>query len=358
MLEPLESRGAVVLRDGRILVAGSEEGCVPSGGPGPESLRSEIWDPATGRWSRTDDRTTPRYATAIALLADGRVLMAGGWSGAYRSRRTVSIYDPRTDVWLPAASLRTARNSASAVTLRDGRVLVVGGDDQRSVELYDPRRDAWAAGPSLPPGVSIYSVMMLSDGRVLVLATSHRATPPGDEPQGIVKLLFDPHRNTWSKGKPMTGSASWDTYVPLPDGGALLLPAGGRPSAKAYRLDPKTLTVRATGSMLHARSNPVWAVLADGRVLVAGGATKISVSSRDVKTTKLTGTAEIYDPITGHWSATASLPSAREGGMALTLRDGSVLVLGGDLGYQGGPRAPWCPEYLDTAVVRFIPGNR
>jgi hypothetical protein len=343
--------GAVVLQDGRVLIVGRQQECYPSE-PGVETVRSEIWDPTTGRWSRAANRTTPRYDAAIALLADGRVLLAGGWRGASRSLRTVSIYDPRRDVWLPAAPLLAARSGASAVTLRDGRVLVLGGGSartgQRSVELYDPRRDAWTAGPPLPPGVWIDSVLVLGDGRVLVLATA-------DE-EGIVSLVFDPHRNTWSKGKRLPGSASWATGVPLPDGGALLLMAGNNPSAKAYRLDPSTLAVRATGSMLHARSNYALAALADGRVLVAGGATKISYPSPDEIRTTVTRSAEIYDPVTGRWSATASMPSGREGAPAVTLRDGSVLVLGGDLGLQGGARAPMCPEYLDT-VVRYLPGN-
>ncbi len=349
---------AVVLQDGRVLIVGSDEGCIPSLS-GAETVRSEIWDPATGRWSSAADRTTPRFEAAIAQLADGRVLLAGGWSSSSWSRdshplRTVSIYDPHRDVWRPAAPLRIARSGALAVTLHDGRVLVFGGssappEDLRSVELYDPRRGTWKAGPALPRRLTVESATVLGDGRVLALATS-------DEPAGISSLVFDPRRNRWMRGQRLPGSVLWATGVPLPDGGALLLTAGNRHTAKAYRLEPKTLTVRATGSMLHERSGYALAVLADGRVLVAGGASKISYPSPDVIKTTLTRSAEIYDPITERWSATLSMPSARQNATAVTLADGSVLVLGGDLGLQGAMGAPMCPEYLDT-VVRYLPGS-
>ena len=343
--------GAVVLRDGRVLIVGREQDCIP-GEPGAETVGSEIWDPQTGHWSRASDRTTPRFGAAIALLDDGRVLLAGGWRGSSRNVRTVSIYDPHRDAWLPAAPLHSARSFASAVTLHDGRVLVLGGssappEDLRSVELYDPGRDVWTAGAPLPPRVTIGSAMVLDDGRVLAIATT-------DEPEGIVSLVFDPHQDEWFMGARMPLSTSGAAGVPMPDGGALLLTADNRSGANAYRFDPKTLTVRATGSMLHPRSNYALAVLADGRVLVAGGATKISHPAPDVIKTRLTRSAEIYDPITGRWSATVGMPSAREHATALTLRDGSVLVIGGDLGLQGPMGAPMCPEYLDD-VLRYLP---
>lgn len=59
--------------------------------------------------------------------------------------------------------------------------------------------------------------------------------------------------------------------------------------------------------------------LADGRVLVAGGQAGGLA----------TGDAEIYDPATGNWSASAPLQVARTGHTATLLADGRVLVTGG-----------------------------
>jgi hypothetical protein len=62
-------------------------------------------------------------------------------------------------------------------------------------------------------------------------------------------------------------------------------------------------------------------LLPDGEVLVAGG--------------RLDGagalsSAELYDPVTGKWSATAPMNVARSGGIMTLLPDGDVLVAGGD----------------------------
>jgi serpin B len=65
--------------------------------------------------------------------------------------------------------------------------------------------------------------------------------------------------------------------------------------------------------------------------------------------------ATLYEPGVG-WSATAPLPAGREGAVAVTLPDGSVLLVGGDRGYVGEATTPWCPEPV-PAAVRYIPAN-
>ena len=39
---------------------------------------AEVYDPSTGRWTYTEDMQTPRFAAAVALLPNGKVLVAGG----------------------------------------------------------------------------------------------------------------------------------------------------------------------------------------------------------------------------------------------------------------------------------------
>src|SRR5204863_620911 len=62
----------------------------------------------------------------------------------------------------------------------------------------------------------------------------------------------------------------------------------------------------------------------DKRILASGG-----VDQRDL----LTKTAEIYDIATGRWSLVASMQNARSGSTgwsAIVLKNGNVLVAGGD----------------------------
>lgn len=74
-------------------------------------------------------------------------------------------------------------------------------------------------------------------------------------------------------------------------------------------------------SMSTARSSHTATVLKDGRVLVVGGQSSFTNSL---------STAEIYDPASNTWSAGPSLPEARYGHTATRLLDGRVLVSEGE----------------------------
>lgn len=77
-----------------------------------------------------------------------------------------------------------------------------------------------------------------------------------------------------------------------------------------------------------ARVGHTATLLRDDRVLVVGGYDGEGPVREDGTDIPL-ATAEVYDPATGSWSATASLGSARGGHTATLLPDGSVLVVGG-----------------------------
>jgi hypothetical protein len=76
--------------------------------------------------------------------------------------------------------------------------------------------------------------------------------------------------------------------------------------------------------MLAARNNHTATLLANGKVLVAGGRGSSGILNE----------AELYDPIADSWSSTGSLATARDDHTATLLQNNSVLVAGG-LG--GGP---------------------
>ena len=59
-------------------------------------------------------------------------------------------------------------------------------------------------------------------------------------------------------------------------------------------------------------------LLPSGKVLVTGGFNENSLAS-----------AEVYDPVTGTWSPTASMTTVRQGHTATLLPSGKVLVTGG-----------------------------
>ena len=158
---------ATVLRDGRVLVVGGER----SDRPIP-LFATEIVDPVRATSTVSDPLIEPRVNHFAVALADGRVLVGGGGTFASGFRRSVEIYDPRSQRWRRAAPMHAARGFAQATLLADGRVLVVGGfgndGDLAEAEIYDPRRNRWALVGERPRPRARGIAVTLADGRVLL----------------------------------------------------------------------------------------------------------------------------------------------------------------------------------------------
>ena len=93
--------------------------------------------------------------------------------------------------------------------------------------------------------------------------------------------------------------------------------------------DPKTRTSGSfspAGTMTTRRSSHTATALADGRVLLVGGAGSGA-------------SAEVYVPKTGQFIATGSLVSEHSVQTATLLGDGRVLIAGGNGGYGGSAPA-------------------
>ena len=144
-------------------------------GPGGTMLAtSEIYDPATGTFSLTGSLATARQ-TSIVTLQDGRVLVAGGWSGS-ASLASAETYDPATvrsrrwDRWpLPDPG-------SGSPCSRMGAVLVIGGSNNGQPlarpEIFDPATNQFTPGPSLAQPRRSTNAVGLADGRVLTIGGS------------------------------------------------------------------------------------------------------------------------------------------------------------------------------------------
>lgn len=180
MTEARAGARAVVLDDGRVLVAG--------GSRGELYLRSaEVLDLSTGTWNALPDMHFCYCHHAIGKLPDGRVIVAGGLTAGQPGTQwqLAEIYDPTKNCWsiLPALSAR--RQFCAGCVDTQGRFFVSGGEDERGVhdtcEAFNPARNCWEAAPDLIHGRSGHTMCRI--GGALFIA--------GGRGNGKTKLLSE-----------------------------------------------------------------------------------------------------------------------------------------------------------------------
>ncbi len=171
---PRANHVAVLLRNGKVLIAGGE------GTGWTIHSSAEVYDPATGKFSSTGSMTTARGGYVAVCLQDGRVLVVGGHNGR-RGHLTIlasaEIFDPATGVFSRTGDMLVRRHKHDGVLLRDGQVLVTGGSDERddrgvynSTELFNPKTGRFVAGPVMKVGRYKHagSSILLPSGLVLI----------------------------------------------------------------------------------------------------------------------------------------------------------------------------------------------
>lgn len=98
----------------------------------------------------------------------------------------------------------------------------------------------------------------------------------------------------------------------------------GEPLCSSYAKASKAGTFTTVGSMTSARSLHTATLLSDGRVLVVGGV------GEGVDSPTVLSTVELYSPTNKKFKATTSMSTPRLAAAAVRLRDGRVLVVGGE----------------------------
>jgi hypothetical protein len=208
---------ATALADGSVLVAGGDV---------PAITAAERYDPASGDWAPAGDMVTGRRGHTATRLADGRVLVAGGITCCDATGEflldTAELYDPLTRTSRPTGSMATARARHAATLLADGRILVTGGfvavdgSTTASAETYDPSTGLFSSAGDAQVGRVGHSGILLTDGRVLVLG-GILPSPATD--------IFDPGVDEWRTG-PILDPAWGASSVTLLRNGKVLVFGG------------------------------------------------------------------------------------------------------------------------------------
>jgi hypothetical protein len=430
---------AVALADGRVLVVGD-----PADREEPGAPTAELWDPATDIWSTTTGLERGRSWFAMVALRDGRALVIGGNNGDWGSATTQSYsstyaFDPDQERWTKVGGLAQARTAPVATVLADGRVLVAGGyfhtgadetaaappaapaadaptlvlaafrpatttgplpprpplDDVdippygyalATAEIFDPSTGEWSAtGPMRYARVGA-EMVTLADGRVLVVGSSTSYSVTGLHPDAYdTAEVYDPAtgRFTLAGSLPPIDRAAIaalgvtlpddqggpdgygtgvvvGTLVAEPDGSAVLVGHEDwwRHSGevlRSFRFDPASRTWTGIdrpcasawppghpdgGWMVvegGCRTRELRVGLADGRVLAMGGIWMSETGGE--QSYEETRDARILDPATVAWTALPPMPMARSGGVVVALADGSALVFGGIVDGEYGREA-------------------
>lgn len=321
-----EYHTTTLLSDGRVLVLGGQTH--PDVWIAADDS-TEWWDPEDGDGSiftRGEPLLEARSRHTATLLPDGRVLVVGGdwWDGAQLViRASAEVWDPATETFSPAGTLAHARFDHTATLLPDGRVLIAGGDggvepdigQLASLEIWDPVASRFDPAGQLHTARSGHTALLLADGQVLVV---------GD----MDTELWDPSTGEVTRGPALVDPRYFHAATLLQDGRVLV--TGGmwgsdadivmRTSAEVW--DPGAAAFTLIGNDRLPRASHTATLLADGRVLVAGG--------DDART------AETWDPRTGTFAATGPTMEARNGATATLLKDGRVLLVGA-MSRQGIP---------------------
>lgn len=287
------SHTATLLANNKVLIAGGME----RNGVWLDS--AELYDPSSGRFSAAGRMRSRRAGAVAALLPNGKVLIAGGNEGPDRSVASAEIYYPATNTFAPAADMSYPRGHAVGVLLKSGLLLIAGGssrgDDSQlaSAEVYDPAAGKFTVTGSMHTARGMPIAVRLIDGRVLVVGGYSGGRYPYHKVEATTEIY-----------------------------------------------DPATGRFTLTGRMSTPRYKQGAALLPDGRVLVVGG------SNEDGRQIRYSS-SEIFDPATGRFTPGPNMNFERyklPGGV-VTLRSGRILVAGG----------AEQPELFDLASGVFVP---
>ena len=326
MLTTRESHTATLLKDGKVLVVGGMHwatmpGCTIRCSLQLSALASaELYDPATGKFTRTGSMSVPRVFHTATLLGNGKVLVAGG-DNRSTTYATAELYDPATRVFtLIGNNMTTKRSAHTATRLANGKVLIAGGGGNvgalSTAEIFDPATEKFTPTGNMHVGRFYFTATLLSNGRVLVaggICDNQGCT-------GTITSsaeLYNAVTGTFARTGSMSAQRSSHRATWLTNGAVLV--TGGATStgvtATAERFLPLTGSFVRTGSMRSQREVHTATRLTNGAVLVAGG---YGLSS-----------AELFEPTSGSFVPTGNMETVRSEHAATLLGNGNVLITGG-----------------------------
>jgi hypothetical protein len=217
MTGPRAGASSILLRNGNVLIVGGNEES------GSEKLATaELYHPSTGKFSVTD-RMHSGGPTVLLPLKSGKVLAVSDAGG--------EIYDPETGRFTVDGRSSFAREKFGVALLTDGRSLIAGGQTRgasrpgsAATEIYDPNTGALTPGPQM--SFSRFklrkAVVPLGEGRVLIAGGA-------EQPEIYEEASHSFHTVTGSR----LDCFYYSTATRLSDGEVLIVGGYARPGGSA-----------------------------------------------------------------------------------------------------------------------------
>jgi hypothetical protein len=325
MTFPRSSHAAIHYPDVGVVVAGG----AASGVPDPTLVEALDLDTETWR-TLSPLPANQRWPVATELL-DGRWLLF--------SRIDSAIYDPIEDLWHAEPALTwTVRSDAALATLADGDVLIIGGYEDHWIPDTSLRYDPWAqtivGEAKLHYGRASSTATTLPSGDVLVAGGWSWVwgwSEDGEHHWGKATTtdlvdMYDADADSWRPVAPMHAPRDHHTAALLPSGQVLVVGGimkgigdGAKIVGTAELYDPITDTWTVAAPLLQARARHTMTVLPSGRVIVTGGIDLMGALD----------SVEAYDPTTDNWIALPPMAEPRGYHTATYVPDHGLLVIGG-----------------------------
>ncbi|HLH02681.1 MAG TPA: galactose oxidase-like domain-containing protein [Bryobacteraceae bacterium] len=297
-----------------------------------------VWDYIHNTFTSVPFNNADLFCSGAALLADGRVFVAGGYSDQSDpiGIANAEIFDPSNNTWTVVPNMKYKRWYPNVLTLSDGRMMVTAGwqttahSNAGISEIYNPSTNTWTQLTNANNPFETYPFLyQMPDGRVIHIGGSEYATDTD---------ILDINAQTWTVvDSNVVDGASATMYAPgkfMKAGTATDSQGGSGPVTNTtYVLDmtQNSPAWKQTASMAYNRSFLNLTMLPDGTVLATGGETDRNGGN----IANAVYAAELWNPQTMTWSTLASMHTPREyHGTALLLPDGRVLEsgMGADFG--------------------------